>query len=114
MSSGSHISVCLKQHEVVAGSNADRSHSAIALMITYGITADSFMNIFWEIWHPKCYVVSLLGKRFDCPSLRQISDGDTHSCIKLEPHVTAERDEFSRRYEPPCELPDSYGFGNTT
>ena len=35
--------------------------SAIGLLINYGVESGSFMLIYWEMWHPKCYVVSMLG-----------------------------------------------------
>ena len=30
-------------------------------MLNFGIKADSTVNIMWELFHPKIYVVSLLG-----------------------------------------------------
>ncbi|ORY29570.1 hypothetical protein BCR39DRAFT_505532 [Naematelia encephala] len=33
---------------------------ALALMITYSVKPDSFVLVFWEMWHPKTYVCALI------------------------------------------------------
>ncbi|CAD6574673.1 MAG: hypothetical protein TREMPRED_001197 [Tremellales sp. Tagirdzhanova-0007] len=33
---------------------------ALGFMINYAVQPSSFVNLFWEMWHPKCYIVCFL------------------------------------------------------